>query len=175
MRENLKEALKEFKNVKSLTTVALLGAAGVIISMFTININQFLVISFASVTHGVSGMLFGPFLTGFTALFLDVLKYLLNPNGPFFPGFALNELIIGFIYGFMFYKKEISVKRVVIARIIIVIVINMFLTPLWLSILYGQAFEVLASMRIIKNIILLPIDTFVLYQVLVLSKKVFKK
>ncbi len=175
MKKYIQESFNEFKNTKSLTTVALLGAAGVIISMFTININQFLVISFASVTHGVSGMLFGPFLTGFTAIFLDVLKYLLNPNGPFFPGFALNELIIGFIYGFMFYKKEISVKRVFIARIIIVIIINIFLTPLWLSILYGQAFEVLASMRIIKNIIMLPIDTFILYQILILSNKVFKK
>ncbi len=175
MKQYIKDSLQEFKNVKSLTTVAILGAAGIIISMFTIDINEYLRISFETVTHGISGMLFGPFLTGFAGVFLDLLKFLARPVGVYFPGFAINELIIGLIYGFAFYKKEITVPRVLVARIIVVLIINMFLTPLWLSILYGQAFQLIASVRIIKNIIMLPIDTFILYQVLKLSKKVFKR
>ncbi len=175
MKEYIKESFKEFKNIKSLTTVALLGAVGMIISMFTIDVNQYLRISFESVTHGIAGMLFGPFLTGFTAVFLDTLKFLIRPVGVYFPGFAINELVIGLVYGFMFYKKEITVKRVFLSRVIIVIIVNLFLTPLWLSILYGQAFELMASVRLIKNAVMLPIDTFILYQLLKFTQKVFKK
>ena len=43
--------------------------------------------------------------------------------------------------------------------------INLCLTPLWLHLQYGNAF-VLTSVRLIKNIIKLPLDTALLYALL---------
>ena len=43
--------------------------------------------------------------------------------------------------------------------------INLLLTPLWLSILYKNAFIVLFAARIVKNVIMLPIETAILYVV----------
>ena len=41
-------------------------------------------------------------------------------------------------------------------------VINLVLTPLWLNIMYGNAF-VISGMRLIKNAVKLPLDTALLY------------
>lgn len=42
------------------------------------------------------------------------------------------------------------------------LVINLVLTPLWLNIMYGNAF-VISGMRLIKNAVKLPLDTALLY------------
>jgi ECF transporter S component (folate family) len=102
----------------------------------------------------------------------DILGYFARPNGVFFPGFTLNALIIGLIYGFFFYKKPITLKRVILASLMSTIIINLILTPLWLNMMYGNAFGVLVAGRIIKNVVMFPIDTALLMTVLKLVEKI---
>ena len=92
----------------------------------------------------------------------DVAGYFLRPNGGFFPGFALNEFLLGFLYGCWLYKKPVSLWRTFCACLSAVLVINLVLTPLWLNIMYGNAF-VISGMRLIKNAVKLPLDTALLY------------
>ena len=49
-----------------------------------------------------------------------------------------------------------------------VLVLNLCLTPLWLHIMYGNAF-VLSAGRLLKNIVKLPVDTGLLYALLRLA------
>ena len=92
----------------------------------------------------------------------DVAGYFLRPNGGFFPGFTLNEFLLGFLYGCWLYKKPVSLWRTFCACLSAVLVINLVLTPLWLNIMYGNAF-VISGMRLIKNAVKLPLDTALLY------------
>ena len=46
------------------------------------------------------------------------------------------------------------------------IIINLILTPIWLSMMYGNAFGVLVTARILKNVVMFPIDTALLMTVL---------
>ena len=110
-------------------------------------------------------------MAGFAGIICDNIKYFLNPSGPYMPLFGLNEFLTGFIYGLFFYKKELTIKRVIAARLTVVLLINMLLTPLWLHMLYGNAFIVLVQARILKNILLFPIDVFLLYTVLKATKR----
>lgn len=71
-----------------------------------ISISPTLRIGFSSVFAGVSGMVYGPMLTGFAGVIADTLKYMIRPDGPYFPGFAINEFLTGFIYGCFFYKRK---------------------------------------------------------------------
>lgn len=159
----VKESFKEFKSPFSITFGAMMTAMNVLIGAFRINISNILVISFSSVTIGPCALACGPILTATICAIADILKYLLSPNGPFFIGFTINEFLLGLIYGLYFYRKKVSVKRVLAARITIVILLNLMLTPLWLQIMYGNSFWVLVSARIVKNIVLLPVDTALLY------------
>ncbi|MEG1863609.1 MAG: folate family ECF transporter S component [Oscillospiraceae bacterium] len=174
MREYFKQAAKEVKNIRSITGAALLGALSPVLNLLTITINQFLQISFTSLTHAMCGYLYGPVMACLVGGFVDIMKYMIKPTGAFFIGFTINEMLVGLIYGLMFYKKKITWSRVIVARLIVTIGINLLLTPLWLSIMYGKAYTVMVSVRIVKNIIMMPIDMSILYTLLKFGEKNIK-
>ena len=123
--------------------------------------------SFTFLPIALSGMLYGPVLTGSLGAVVDILKYFTrNDGGAFFPGFTISEFIVGFLYGLFLYRKRVTLPRVFMARLTVTVVNNLFLTPLWLSMLYGDAFVALVASRIVKNIIMLPIETALLYVIL---------
>ncbi|MBC8584949.1 folate family ECF transporter S component [Oscillospiraceae bacterium NSJ-64] len=147
----------------------MLAALNVILHQLTVIISLTQQISFAFITVGISGMLYGPMLTGMIGIATDILKYIVKPNGGFFPGFTLSEFVLGFIYGLFLYKKEVTLARVFCAQLTVTLVIDLTLTSLWLSMMYGQAFIVLVGARLVKNIVMLPVKTAILY---FLAKKV---
>ena len=67
------------------------------------------------------------------------------------------------IYGCFYYKKNLTLGRVLVAKGIVVIVVNLFLNTLWLSMLGGKAFMALLPPRLLKNIIMWPIDSLVFF------------
>ncbi len=82
----------------------------------------------------------------------------------FFPGFTLSAFITGMIYGLLLYNRPVSLKRAALAEGIIIVICNLILTPLWLNMLYGT--NLIAIPRIIRNIIMFPINTALAYSVL---------
>ena len=165
----VKRSCGEIKRIGSLTGAAMLAALNVILHQLTVIISLTQQISFAFITVGISGMLYGPMLTGMIGIATDILKYIVKPNGGFFPGFTLSEFVLGFIYGLFLYKKEVTLARVFCAQLTATLVIDLTLTSLWLSMMYGQAFIVLVGARLVKNIVMLPVKTAILY---FLAKKV---
>jgi ECF transporter S component (folate family) len=164
LSRRMKDAVMEMKNVRSLAGASMLSALGVVIHAATTVIASLTqMISFAFLTVGVSGLLYGPVVTGCIGAITDILKYLVKPNGGFFPGFTLSEFILGFLFGLFFYQRKITLARVFAAKLTATLLINLFLTPLWLSMMYGDAFIVLLSGRIVKNLVMLPIETGLLY------------
>ena len=103
---------------------------------------------------------------------LDLLKYVLKPDGPFFFGFTFNAMLSGLIYGTLLYRRPVSIKRIVIAEFFVKLVINCGLNTLWISMLYGKGFIALLGPRVIKNVIMLPIDSFILFFALTYAKKI---
>ena len=140
----------------------MLAALSLVLNQFTIAVSQFLEIGFSFLAAGTCAFLYGPWLAGLMGIVTDVAGYFLRPNGGFFPGFTLNEFLLGFLYGCWLYKKPVSLWRTFCACLSAVLVINLVLTPLWLNIMYGNAF-VISGMRLIKNAVKLPLDTALLY------------
>ncbi len=172
-KQQIADSSHELKRMQSLSGTGMLVTLNAVISFFRIQVSNILEISFASIMIGACGYLYGPVLTGIAGVVADIVKFIVRPTGAFFPGFTLNEFLVGFLYGCFFYKKEITLKRTILARISVVIIINLILTPIWLNIMYGT--PLFALPRIIKNILLLPIDIALLYTVLVTSKRIHRK
>ena len=166
----IKESKQEFFNVKSLVGVSLLTALNVAAGAFEIQLTPLLKIGFASVFAGASGMFFGPLPTAFACVIADHLKFLINPGGPYFIGFPINELLIGFIYGCFFYKQKVTLKRTIAARLTVTVLINLILTPLWLNIMYQN--PLFTTVRIVKNILMFPFDVAILHVVLKATEKI---
>ena len=67
------------------------------------------------------------------------------------------------------YHRRVTLARTFGACLTAVLVLNLCLTPLWLHIMYGNAF-VLSAGRLLKNIVKLPVDTGLLYALLRLAE-----
>ena len=106
---------------------------------------------------------------------LDILKLILKPSGAYFPGFTLSAVLGGLIYGFAFYRKPVSVKRVFVANLIVKVFDNIILNSLWLHIMYGKALAALLPARIVSNAVMLPIDTALFCLILKAADRTIRK
>ena len=153
----------ELKKVGTITTMAMFGAIGILLGSLTVQIGDFIKIGFSSIANQFVYYLFGPAVGCFYGGALDILKYIIKPTGAFFPGWTLGAMAAGVIYGCFFYKKKITIVRVLAAELTVSVVCNMFLGTLWLDMMYGKGFFALLPMRVVKNLAMLPVNTFLFY------------
>ncbi len=160
-------SLKEFQKLRNVVFCGMMAAVAIILGyVATIRIGQFIRIGFSGLPNQVIDYLFGPAVGAIFGAALDIIKWFLQPSGDFFPGFTISAALGGIIYGFAFYKKNITIPRVLIAQLIVKIFVNIGLNSLWLKMLYDQAIIALLPGRILSNSIMLPIDTFITYVML---------
>jgi len=152
-------------STKSIALMGILIAMAVIFARFLAYETTFLKVSFTFLPQSLIGMLFGPFWSGIGAAVADVVGMMLFPKAAYFPGFTVNAFITGVIYGYYYYKKEITWKRVLIATFLVTLVVNIFLTPLWLGLMYGVDLRNFAWWipRLVKSVIFLPIQVIATY------------
>jgi ECF transporter S component (folate family) len=169
----LKDNFHSLKQTKVIVGVSLFCALYVALSSFNIYLTSELRITFGYLAVAVSCYFYGPYPNVIAAFITDFLGYILHPDGPYFPGFAINAMIQALIYSLLFYKqKNVSIPRIMLARLGVVVICNLILNPIWLNILYGNSLWALISARLLKNIILYPIDCFLLFMILKLCQKI---
>lgn len=159
------DSYKELKQVRTITTTAMFAAISVVLGYFTISIGDYLKIGFSTISNQFVYYLFGPVVGGVFGGGLDILKYLIKPTGAFFPGFTLNAVLAGILYGIFLYKKPITIGRVLVAEFVVALLCNVLLGTLWLNIMYGKAFMVLLPARALKNLIMWPVNTMLFYTI----------
>lgn len=152
---NKKNAIKI--RAKDIALLGLLIAIEVILTRFFAIENSFIRISFSFLPLMIMGHLFGPWLAGMGGIGGDLIGMIVFPKAMFFPGFTLNAFLIPFIYGCVFYQKEITLKRNITAQLIIMGSISLFLTPIWLNMLFKIPIIELLPVRLLKECIMLPI------------------
>lgn len=171
------DSARELKKTTVLTVCAMLAALAFVLNQVaSISIGPYIKIGFSGLPNQVVDYLFGP-ITG--ALFggvLDIVKYLVKPDGAFFFGFTFNAMAGAFIYGCFYYRKKLTFWRVLAAKLVVAVVINIFLNTLWLDMLYGKGFLAILPARALKNLIMWPIDSVIYYMILRLIEQtgVFK-
>ena len=124
---------------------------------------SYIKIGFSAIPNQLVDYLFGPVTGSLFAGVLDIVKYVLKPDGAFFFGFTFNAMLAAFIYGCFYYKKKLTLWRVLLAKLIVILVVNVFLNTLWLDMLYGKGFLVLLPARAVKNLIMWPIDSVIFF------------
>lgn len=179
MQKQPNRLVGNMKSTRVLTGAAFLIALSVILDFFRIIISPTFEISFGSMPIAFAGMLFGPVVGGLVGLIADILQYVVRPSGFFFPGFTLNAILVGVIFGLFFYKKELTLKRLILCFIVEGVLIILVLTPIWLNMMYGTS--LFAIPRVIRFVVLLPIKVAIFYSIWKLleskvmqSNKIFK-
>lgn len=116
-------------DARMIAIMGLLIALMVTLSRLVAIETPFIKISVTFIPQVIMGILFGPFWSGIGAVLADLVGMALFSKSAFFIGFTLNAFIEGAIYGFFFYRKEITWKNAILATLSVTLIINLFLTP----------------------------------------------
>lgn len=151
----------------------MIASLGLLISLIVVLSNilsietQLLKVTMEFIPKMFMGVLFGPFWTGMGSVIADIIGNTLFAKAPFFIGFTLNKLLEGLIYGYFFYQKRVTWKNSFFSTLLIVLIINLGLTPIWLSLMYGVPLNSWAiwGPRLIKAMLTLPFQMVSIYTI----------
>ena len=155
------ESSREFKKVTTITTCAMFGALSVVLGYYSFKITPNLKIGFGSIPNMLVDYLFGPVVGSLFGGGMDIIKFMLKPDGGFMPGFTFNAMLAAFIYGLFLYKKPLSLKRMLAAKLVVAVLCNILLGTLWLSMINGKGYLALLPARAVKNLIQWPVDSLI--------------
>ena len=162
----ISESYHEFKKVSTITCCAMFGAMSIVLSyVASIRVTPNLKIGFGSLPNELVDYLFGPVVGSFFGGAMDIIKFMLKPDGGFMPGFTFSAMLAAFIYGMFLYKKPISLPRMLIAKFIVAVVCNIIRGTYLLSTINGKGFIALLPGRIISNLVQWPVDSFIFFTV----------
>jgi ECF transporter S component (folate family) len=159
---------------KQLVLAGLLLAAIIVLVRFVSIQTPILRISFGFIPFVLAGWLLGPVWGAVIGVASDLLGMLLFPTAGFFPGFTLNALLEGLVYGLFLYGRPVDRRlfvRLVVSILIVHLVIQLALNTLWLSIMLRRAFIPLLAARVVTNAARFPIELAAMFFLLRLIEK----
>lgn len=151
-------------SAKDIAVIGLMMALSVVLTRFLSIETQFVRIGFAYIPMVFLAIMYGPWVAGFSGAAADMIGFFLFARGfPFSPGFTLSAAIGPILYGLILYRKPLTFWRLLLACFTVNLVVNVGLNSFWLWLLYDRAFWALLPLRILQNVISLPIDAGILY------------
>jgi ECF transporter S component (folate family) len=177
---------KELKSTRNLVICAMMAALAIVLSYTTsFYITPTIKIGFSGLPNRLVDFMFGPVVGAIFGGVLDVVKFLIKPDGGFFFGYTLTAIVGGFIYGLFYYRLEIkkplnidpetetrtmlfwawvkvnakTILLIFIANALVKIICNIGMNTLWTSMMSGKAWLALIPSRLVKNLIQIPTDT----------------
>ena len=123
-----------------------------------------LVISFSFVPIMMGSIWLGPKYSTLIAALGDLIGAILFPFGTYFPGFTVSAGLTGLIYGLFLYQKQGEERtskqwiiRLIISNLLVLGIVEIFVVSMWLNIMYGKAYLVVVSTRVLAQVIMFPI------------------
>ena len=165
-KEYWKQAASELKNTKELIFAALMIALRIALKSVSIYIAADLRISIEFLVNALGAMVFGPVVAIAGAAVSDTLGALLFPSGPYFFPFIFTEIAGSLVFALFFYRTKITVTKVILSRFCTNFFVNIILqTPimvLYYQMMLGKTYKILNLPRMIKNLVLFPIESLLL-------------
>ena len=173
MKELYLSSMRELASPKNLALCGVMGALSMVLGIVaSIQIGPYIKIGFSGLPNRIVECLFGPVIGCIFGGTMDILKFIAKPDGPFFFGFTFDAMLAGVLYGSILYKKPVTIPRVFVAELAAKIIVNCGFNTLWISVLYGKGFLAILPMRLLKNAIMLPIDTIITFAMLTLATQI---
>ena len=157
------EAAKELTNVKMLVFAALMIALRVVLKSVQIPIvpNQ-LQIGVGFLVNALGAMTFGPVMAVIAAGISDTAGALFFPSGAYFFPFIFVEIAGSLLFALFFYKRKITLPRIILARLSVVAVCNFVLNPLIMRVYIGESYQLITTLRVVKNVAMFPVECLLL-------------
>ncbi|MDN6196360.1 MAG: folate family ECF transporter S component [Atopostipes suicloacalis] len=162
--ENIEKKKFTF-TTKQIAVLGVLMGLRIALSRLSIMVGPNNRLAFGFIIASIIGMLFGPWVAGFSSAGTDLLTSFLfgTQGGPFFIGFTFTAFVGGAVYGFFLHRKEVKWYHVLLAVLVNSVLTNLVLNTLWVHILFETPITVLLATRIPQNLIMGPIRFIIIY------------
>ena len=169
-------SLAAIKDPRTISRCALLIAVNVVLSFFKIQLSPHIIISFSFLAVAVIAYLYGPVIAGLCAGLCDMVSFFVKPTGAFNPAFTLVAVVGGVIFGLFLHNAEVNPFRAFFCKLTVNLVVHLFLNTLMISVFYSMPFWVALPPRLLKNVIMLPLETAAIYfAIKVIDRVIIKK
>ncbi|MBQ8572105.1 MAG: folate family ECF transporter S component [Ruminococcus sp.] len=175
IREKFLKSAQTLKKPQNLAICGMLLALRILLGYFsnlTLAITPDIKIGLTFLPIAIAGILCGPVASGAIGALGDLICFMLVPMGAYFPGWTLNGLLVGILYGMFLYESKRFVPSLVICEVVSGIFVEIALGSLWLYIQFSKAFWITAGIRSIKTFVAIPIEIAV---IILFEKTVIKQ
>ena len=157
-------AAGELRHLRILIFASLMAAASVVMSSFFIPfpMAENLRIYFTFTVTSVCALVCGPVVALLYGFASDIIGFVIHPTGAFFPGYTLSTMLGAFVFALFFYRRRITLLRIILAKLLINAFINVGLGSLWSAILYNKGYYYFLAKSLVKNSIMLPVEILIL-------------
>ena len=170
-----KSSWKKLSDTRWLALIASFIALKVVMSFFALPVGENLYFSLTFLIVALEAMLIGPSAGMVSGALSDLIGYMINPMGPWFPGYTLTAMLGEFVYGWFFYEKDIRWRDIIWAKVITSYGVNVLLGSLWSAMLYSKGYLYYAAKSLLKNTVLLPFQVALLGAFFALLFPILKK
>ena len=160
------QAFSELKNVKMLAFAALIIALRVAMKPLRIPIATDVNITFGFIANALGSMVYGPVVALLSGAVSDTVGYIVAPNGDYYFLFIFTEMAGSFVFALYLYRTRVTVWRLILAKFSVNLFVNILLNEpimvsyyLWLG---NKVYQPFMWIRIVKNIVMLPLESIIL-------------
>lgn len=160
-------SLDELKSTRTIVFCGLMGAMAAVLSFLTsFKLGPYISIGISWIPSRIVDYLFGPAVGMFFGGVMDIVKHFMKPLGAFDIRFTLVPMASGLIYGYFLYKKPISIWRILTAKLIVTVFLNLGANTYLIAGTMGKGYLAILPPRFVKNMIALPIEAGMMFFVL---------
>ena len=157
-----REAAASANNLRNLVFAALMVAACILLSGYSIPVTVGVKITFGFLARSVCALVYGPVGVILFGAVEDTLGFVMSGKGQaYFPGYMLTTILGCLIYALLFYRARITITRIFMAKLLTNIM-NVFLGSLWSAILLSKGYLYYMTTSAWKNSIMLIPQTLML-------------
>ena len=164
--EYWRQAFSELKDTRSLVFAALILALRIAMKPLRIPVAADVNVTFGFIVNALGSMVYGPVVALLSGAVSDTLGYLIAPNGAYFFPFIILEMAGSFIFALFLYSTDITPVRLILAKFCVNLFVNILLNePImvrYYQLFYTTAYQPFVWVRIVKNLVMLPIEAVIL-------------
>ena len=164
--EYWRQAFSELKNTRTLVFAALILALRIAMKPLKIPVAADVNVTFGFIVNALGSMVYGPVVAVLSGALSDTLGYLVAPSGVYYFPFIVLEMAGSFIFALFLYSTDITPVRLILAKFCVNLFVNILLNePIMIryyQLFFTSAYQPFVLVRIVKNIVMLPIEALIL-------------
>lgn len=150
-------------STQRIATLGLLVSLSILLDRFSLG-PAFLEVRVGFIATALMGYYLGPWQAALGGFIADYLNTLLNGQ-TYTPTFALTAVFAAAVYGVFLYRRPVALWRVFAAVTVVIFIANIVMNTTWLALL-GYSWQAIIASRAVKNLLMWPLQTALLYALL---------